>query len=101
VACAVEMQVAMTSVMNGIAGRVPRDRLRRGYQHRRGGSGNIGSQKRIKYGRGGRAVNLTARIESYTVGGQIFISDSTLDECGDILRIDGAMKVMPKGVKNR
>ena len=47
----------------------------------------------------GRAVNLTARIESYTVGGQIFISESTLDECGDILWIDSAMKVMPKGVK--
>ena len=44
-------------------------------------------------------VNLTARIESYTVGGQIFISESTLSECGDICRIDTAMKVMPKGVK--
>jgi adenylate cyclase len=41
----------------------------------------------------------TARIESYTVGGQIFISQSTLDDCGDILWIDSAMKVMPKGVK--
>ena len=61
--------------------------------------GNIGSQKRIKYAVVGRAVNLTARIESYTVGGQIFISESTLDECGDILRTDSAMKVMPKGVK--
>lgn len=34
--------------------------------------GNIGSQKRIKYAVVGRAVNLTARIESYTVGESMF-----------------------------
>jgi adenylate cyclase len=33
------------------------------------------------------------------VGGQIYISESTLAECGDLLRIDTAMQVMPKGVK--
>ena len=32
--------------------------------------GNIGSKKRMKYGVVGRNVNLTARIESYTVGGR-------------------------------
>ncbi len=47
----------------------------------------------------GAPVNLTARIESYTVGGQIFISESTRSECGDICRIDAARQVMPKGVK--
>ena len=33
--------------------------------------GNIGSAKRSKYGVVGRTVNLTARIESFTVGGQV------------------------------
>jgi adenylate cyclase len=62
--------------------------------------GNIGSKKRMKYGVVGRNVNLTSRIESYTVGGQIFISENTLDECGrHLLRIDDEMEVMPKGVK--
>jgi len=62
--------------------------------------GNIGSKNRSKYAVVGRAVNLTARIESYTVGGQIFISENTLDECGrHLLRIDDEMEVMPKGVK--
>jgi len=100
VACAVEMQVAMTSVneRNRRAG-YPEIALGVGINTGEVVVGNIGSQKRIKYAVVGRAVNLTARIESYTVGGQIFISDSTLDECGDILRIDSAMKVMPKGVK--
>jgi adenylate cyclase len=36
--------------------------------------GNIGSDKRCKYGVVGSQVNLTYRIESYTTGGQIFIS---------------------------
>ena len=54
----------------------------------------------MKYGVVGRNVNLTARIESYTVGGQIFISENTVEECGQhLLRIDDQIEVMPKGVK--
>ena len=100
VACAVEMQLAMTSVneRNRQAG-YPEVALGIGINTGEVVMGNIGSKKRIKYAVVGRAVNLTAGIESYTVGGQIFISESTLDECGDICRLDTAMKVMPKGVK--
>ncbi|MHB9074665.1 MAG: response regulator [Desulfobaccales bacterium] len=100
VACAVEMQLAMTSVnsRNRQAG-YPEIALGIGINTGEVVMGNIGSKKRIKYAVVGRAVNLTARIESYTVGGQIFISESTLYECGDICRIDTAMQVMPKGVK--
>jgi Icc protein len=43
-------------------------------------------------------VNTTSRIESYTIGGQILISDSTRVACQDLLRIDGKMEVMPKGL---
>jgi adenylate cyclase len=53
----------------------------------------------MKYGVVGSNVNLTARIESYTVGGQIFISENTFKACGDIVRLDNAMQVSPKGVK--
>jgi adenylate cyclase len=100
VACAVEMQLAMTSVneRNRQSG-YPEVALGIGINTGEVVMGNIGSKKRIKYAVVGRAVNLTARIESYTVGGQIFISESTLYECDDICRIDTAMKVMPKGVK--
>jgi adenylate cyclase len=100
VACAVEMQLAMASVndRNRQAG-YPEVALGIGINTGEVVMGNIGSNKRIKYAVVGRAVNLTARIESYTVGGQIFISESTLYECGDICRIDTATKVMPKGVK--
>lgn len=100
VACAVEMQLSMASVndRNRQAG-YPEVALGIGINTGKTVVGNIGSKKRMKYGVVGRHVNLTSRIESYTVGGQIFISESTLQECGDIVRIDNAMQVMPKGVK--
>jgi adenylate cyclase len=100
VACAVDMQLAMTSVndRNRQAG-YPEVALGIGVNTGTMVVGNIGSKKRTKYGVVGSNVNLTARIESYTVGGQIFISENTLKACGDIVRLDNAMQVSPKGVK--
>jgi adenylate cyclase len=100
VACAVEMQLAMASVndLNRQAGH-PEVALGIGINTGQMVVGNIGSKKRMKYGVVGSNVNLTARIESYTVGGQIFISENTLKACGDIVRLDNAMQVSPKGVK--
>lgn len=60
--------------------------------------GNIGSDKRSKYGVVGSHVNLTARIESYTVGGQVLTSSATLDAATADLRIDSQMTVNPKGI---
>jgi adenylate cyclase len=100
VACALEMQLAMEEVnkKNREAG-YPEVAMGIGINTGDVVVGNIGSSKRTKYGVVGRPVNLTSRVESYTVGGQIFISESTLEACGPILRIDDQMKVMPKGVK--
>jgi adenylate cyclase len=44
-------------------------------------------------------VNLTARIESYTVGGQILISEETIKDANIDLKIDGQLRVEPKGIK--
>ena len=100
VACAIEMQISMDEVnrRNREAG-FPEVAQGIGINTGELVVGNIGSEKRSKYGVVGRNVNLASRIESYTVGGQTLISESTLKSCGDILRIDDQMEVMPKGFK--
>ena len=60
--------------------------------------GNIGSPQRMKYGAVGSHVNLTSRIESYTIGRQILLSADTAQAIGSHLRIDGEIQVEPKGV---
>ena len=100
VACAVEMQNAMTEV-NKQCREKGYPEVVQGIGLNTGdvAVGNIGSEERVKYGIVGRNVNLTSRIESYTVGGQIYISEKTLKDCGPILRIDDQVEVVPKGVK--
>ena len=60
--------------------------------------GNIGSEKRSKYGAVGSTVNLCARIESYSVGGDVLISPETRKKTGRPLDILWEREVSPKGV---
>lgn len=62
--------------------------------------GNIGSIKRTKYGVVGNQVNLTYRVESYTIGGQILISEMTRQALTVPIDIESEQQVMPKGVTN-
>jgi adenylate cyclase len=62
--------------------------------------GNIGSEKRTKYGIVGSQVNLTYRIESYTIGGQILISETTLQEVKSLVKIAGHNQITLKGVEH-
>jgi hypothetical protein len=61
--------------------------------------GNIGSHKRAKYGVVGSPVNLTARIESYAVGGQVLISEATRQAIGPLLSIAKHLEVNAKGLE--
>jgi adenylate cyclase len=59
--------------------------------------GNIGSLKRAKYGIVGSHINLAARIESYTVGGQILMSDRLAQRVQAPITLGQSLEVRAKG----
>ena len=101
VASAIAMQLAMRSVNEKLTQQqLPEIAMGIGINTGEVVAGNIGSQSRAKYAVVGNHVNLTARIESYTVGGQILISEATYEEIADIAKTNGSMEVEPKGVSH-
>lgn len=62
--------------------------------------GNIGSVKRSKYGVVGRTINTTARIESFSVGGQIIVSPDLMEGAGPGLVLGNEIEVHAKGMNN-
>ncbi|ABL05735.1 response regulator [Mycobacterium ulcerans] len=60
--------------------------------------GTIGSPRRQKYTAIGKNVNLVARIESNTVGGQVLVSESTYHEICAIADTSGSTQVRVKGL---
>lgn len=60
--------------------------------------GNIGSEQRTKYSVVGAAVNLAARVESCTVGGQVLISESTLRYLGPLADVAAPIHAELKGL---
>jgi adenylate cyclase len=61
--------------------------------------GNMGSQRRIKYGVVGHSVNLAARIETFTVSGQVLVSESTREALDGRLVAEGPLEAEGKGVE--
>jgi adenylate cyclase len=98
--CALEMQKAMAQVNEY--------NLQRGWPEIEMGIalhtgavvvGNIGSTKRSKYGVVGRTVNLTARIESFSVGGQVLVSPALMRAAGPRIVLGDEVEVHAKGMQ--
>lgn len=102
VQCAVEMQAAIQE-LNRSNEREGLPRLEMGVAIHTGQVivGNIGSERRTKYGVVGSAVNHAGRIESFTVGGQVLISDATLRDAGEGVRVGSRLAIDAKGTRER
>ncbi len=61
-------------------------------------AGNIGSERRCKYGFVGQPMNLTSRIEEFTAGGELLISDSTLQKLQQDYRLGRSEEHKVKGI---
>jgi len=102
IACAIEMQNAMEQInkknkRNGL----PELQMGIGVNTGEAIIGNIGSEKRTKYGAVGAEVNFTSRAESFTVGGQVLITESTYKKVNTIVKVNNIMEVQMKGVTGR
>jgi class 3 adenylate cyclase len=99
VACALKMQLNMKTVnawgtRNGFPG------IEMGIAINTGDAivGNIGSDRVMKYNVIGNSVNLSSRIESYTTGGQVMLSEYTYAALHSPVSVVQKAKVTPKGV---
>jgi class 3 adenylate cyclase len=99
-ACAIVMQCAMEEV-NRLHAERKLFRLEMGIGLNTGEAvvGNIGSEKRAKYGVIGSAVNLAARVEGCTLGGQILLSPYTYHRIQSIAQVGPPLRVEVKGIR--
>ncbi len=99
VQCALHMQGAMAEVNRKYqAAGLPAISMGIGINSGEVVAGIIGSQKRSKYGIVGHDVNLTSRIEQCTRGGEILVSQSTLDQLQVAYRLGRNESVRVKGI---
>jgi class 3 adenylate cyclase/CheY-like chemotaxis protein len=99
VSCALAMQAAMAEI-NRINDSEGLPEISMGIAINTGDviAGNIGSERRSKYGFVGHHMNLAARIESDTGSGEITISDSTLEKLQHSYRVGTSRQLRMKGI---
>jgi len=100
VACALHMQLAVDALnaKNSVLG-LPRIEMGVAVHTGEVVVGNIGSERRAKYGVVGAPVNHAGRIESFTVGGQILVSEVTLKETGADVEVGERFSIDAKGAR--
>jgi class 3 adenylate cyclase/CheY-like chemotaxis protein len=100
VACAISMQLAVKNLNTRLeAEGLPRVEMGVALHTGEVVVGNIGSERRAKYGVVGSPVNHTGRIESFTVGGQVLVSEVTLREAGPDVRVGERLVIDAKGAR--
>jgi adenylate cyclase len=99
VACAIEMQNALAKV-NAEQRQLNFPELVMGIGINTGEVvvGNIGSERRAKYGAVGQTINLAYRVESYTTGGQILISPGTYQKVQTEVVVRDIQEAQFKGI---
>jgi len=98
-ACALAMQAAMADVNreHRDAG-LPPFEMGIGVNTGEAVVGNIGSEQRAKYAVVGSAVNVAARVEGATVGGQVFVTAATYEAIRDVAEVAEPVAVQVKGL---
>jgi class 3 adenylate cyclase len=99
-ACALAMQGALAELNRVLAAR-DRPRLEMGIGLNTGDAivGNVGSEKRAKYTAVGTAINLAARVEGCTVGGQVLLSPFTYERVRAVAEVGPPIPVEVKGIR--
>lgn len=101
VSCAIDMQLARQSMNRDLtAANLTLMEMGIGVNTGPCVVGNMGSLMRIKYGVVGHAVNLASRLESFTVGGQVLISESTRLAVAGQFAVVGPLETNAKGVES-
>jgi class 3 adenylate cyclase len=99
VRCAAAMQEALTTLNGENAARgLPALAMGIGVHVGPVVAGNIGSADRVKYGVVGPAVNLVARIQSLSAGGEVLVSDTLLGRVASLVSVAPGRTERVKGV---
>ena len=99
-ACAIAMQIILDEVnrQHAVQG-LPRLEMGIGLNTGEAIVGNIGSEKRAKYTVIGTVINLAARVEACTVGGQVLLSPGTYERIQDLAEVGPPIPVEVKGIR--
>ena len=100
VACALEMQKAMEGLnRSNLRSGLPEVQMGIGINSGELIIGNIGSEKRKKYGGVGIPINLAFRVLAEAEGGEILVSPAVFHNIGGELLVEGTRKCSLKGIE--